>query len=531
MRLDGLTIALRARSPWESVDLGIALLRANARCVYAAWVLTTLPVFVLLNAVCWAFDTLWLAPLLLWYLKPVFDRVPLFVISRAVFGTAPSLRETLQAQLDWGWRGVLRWMHWRRLHPGRAMLLPVDLLEGIGGARRAERVRVLTRSNASPNVLLTIIGVNLEAVFFFSIILLGLMFVPSEFFSDAAKAVWESLFEDPPRWAQALVNLLGWVAITIVEPFFVGAGFGLYLNRRMQLEGWDIELAFRRMAARLARPLAAAALLLLAAMAAPLPASAQQCTRPPDEQRSSAPSPLVPLPDYLHDPARDWELRTTLPELFGDAYRDDGALFAAAVGQVYRGEDLSPKVEVSFWRRRVPIKADKADDLTPGWVKATSQVFAFIAKYGLWILVVALLGILLANHRRWLPWIADRIAPGRMLDAVETRGDDRSESLPDDVVAAVRELLQGGRVRDALSLLYRAGVQRLAAQFDIALPPGATESDCLRRARDLRDRRYAALFERIVRSWQGAAYAQRPPSTAAVEALLSEWSAPPEPAT
>src|SRR5690606_28081180 len=59
----------------------------------------------------------------------------------------------------------------------------------------------------------------------------------------------------------------------VLEPFYVAAGFALYLNRRTLLEGWDIEVALRRIATRHA----AAALLLAFSFAfmSPLPASAQ----------------------------------------------------------------------------------------------------------------------------------------------------------------------------------------------------------------------------------------------------------------
>ena len=35
-------------------------------------------------------------------------------------------------------------------------------------------------------------------------------------------------------------------AVLFLEPFFVAAGFGMYLNRRAELEAWDIEQEFRR---------------------------------------------------------------------------------------------------------------------------------------------------------------------------------------------------------------------------------------------------------------------------------------------
>jgi hypothetical protein len=35
-------------------------------------------------------------------------------------------------------------------------------------------------------------------------------------------------------------------AVAFLEPFYVAAGFGMYLNRRVELEAWDIEQEFRR---------------------------------------------------------------------------------------------------------------------------------------------------------------------------------------------------------------------------------------------------------------------------------------------
>jgi hypothetical protein len=41
------------------------------------------------------------------------------------------------------------------------------------------------------------------------------------------------------------------VACSLMDVFITGAGFGLYVNSRTWIEGWDIELAFKRMANRL----------------------------------------------------------------------------------------------------------------------------------------------------------------------------------------------------------------------------------------------------------------------------------------
>ena len=97
MRVDGLTIALRERAPWESVDLGVALVRSHARRIVPVWLLSS----GLLCAACigigYLLDLGWLGGVLLWWSKPLLDRIPLFVLSRAVIGETPGFRATWRA--------------------------------------------------------------------------------------------------------------------------------------------------------------------------------------------------------------------------------------------------------------------------------------------------------------------------------------------------------------------------------------------------------------------------------------------------
>ncbi len=47
----------------------------------------------------------------------------------------------------------------------------------------------------------------------------------------------------PAQWLSSLAYML---AVLFLEPFYAAAGFGMYLNRRAELEAWDIEQEFRR---------------------------------------------------------------------------------------------------------------------------------------------------------------------------------------------------------------------------------------------------------------------------------------------
>lgn len=508
MQLDAISIALRQRAPWEATDLGIALVRRHAGVIYAAWAAITLPVCLLFSASGVLLEIPWLAPLLLWWLKPIFDRIPLFVLSRAVFGQAPTWRETVRAQRHWGWR-AWRWLHWRRLHPGRALLLPVDVLEAQSGAQRSARCRVLSKASGAPSTLLTIVAVHIEMMLYVSIFVLGLMFVPIEFMSDSAQAMFETLFEAPPVWAKVVMDLIYWLTISIMEPFYIGAGFGLYLNRRTQLEAWDIELAFRRLALRLRGGVSGAVLALILVLGSG-----------PDARAETLASQNVEV--GADNAASDQPL--ALQKVFAGQYHDEGEAFESSVNRAYTNDDLNPKKTIHVWKLRRPAEDVKPTD-TPSWLKSIGMVIGFMAEYGLWILLGILAVLIIRYANRWIPWISDRFEPRRELATIETHDIQFETPLPNDVVAAVRALWSAGEARKALALLYRAAVQRLSDRLGSTMPKGATESQCLRAARSLTETD-ARLFAAIVRNWQAIAYAQRSPSEAELEALLQAWQQP-----
>jgi hypothetical protein len=57
----------------------------------------------------------------------------------------------------------------------------------------------------------------------------------------------QSLWRPGHAWVSALEYA---TVVLFLEPFYVAAGFGMYLNRRVELEAWDIEQEFRRAFAR-----------------------------------------------------------------------------------------------------------------------------------------------------------------------------------------------------------------------------------------------------------------------------------------
>lgn len=491
MRVEDLQVAVRPRRPFEAVDLGFALLRRHAAAVYAPLLAVALPLALL---VLLAF---WKAPfwgLLAWrWLKPLLDRVPLHVLARATFGQVPAPRETLRDLWRGPKTGLLAGLLWRRLAPARAMALPVNQLEGLKGKAFRQRWTVLARSGGGAAAALLLICLVFELVAWGSLVLLLAILLPAHLH------VADWLFEaDTSLGGPRCLLVLHVAATLLVEPFFAAAGFALYLNRRTALEGWDIELAFRRMARRLA-----AALLLLVFAAAPLQAQDKPPTAPPPEAKAAK---AEPRPD---DPL------TPTP-----GSRPAGEAKRAAIEVMKRKEFGELKeVRVPEWLKRDAPRRNRQrldlawlGELLAPFVKgaAVAALFAAVA-WVLWHFRARLAG-LLQPRRKAVP-----------LDTLFGL-DIRPESLPDDVGAAAWRLWLAGEARAALALLYRGALASLVHAHGVALHAGSTEGDALRLADAALPAPGADFFARLTGAWLRLAYRHEAPEAEAARALCDGWA-------
>ena len=538
MRAEGLSIALRARTPWEATDLGIALVREYAVPIWRAWACVVLPTALLLGLLCQLLGNVSIASLLLWWLKPVFDRIPLYVLSRAVFGAVPNLQDTLRAQRSRAdfWP-LFAQLTWRRFHPMRALFLPVDFLERLTGAQRSARTRLLARAQGSPSALLTIVCVNMETMLLGSIVLSAVIFVPTEFFSDAMRDTLQHLLTEPPPWVQWALFAAYTLALSIIEPIYVGAGFGLYLNRRMELEAWDIDLAFRQLAARLHERASSAAralqfaLLLAVAGAGALHSDVSYAAiqAESDAPESDAPESEAPESDAPEsDALAPIELAAlTLEQNLDEHFVPPNAKFDASIKKALAGPELNPKATIVEWQRKVPeLRAKKAPAMNFMGFDWLANSFGFLLQNALWILLVIALVLLLPYLLRLFGALEPRTKSTRSASALSVFDAELATTLPPDIAAAVTQLWHQGDRRGALALLYRAGVLRLCERLGQPLPLGATESECLRMARELADADdHRVLFPALVKQWQGIAYASCEPSWVEVQSLLARWQA------
>src|SRR5690606_25245291 len=140
---------------------------------------------VVVNAAALAIGQAWLAGLVLWWLKPVFERIVLYVLSRAVFGRAPTTVDTLRAQWHFGTGMLPAYLSWRRLGPARALLMPVDLLEGNAPAQRGPRRASLAGPAYPQAMVLTSVCLHFELALMLACVAAVYLFIPAEQLAQA----------------------------------------------------------------------------------------------------------------------------------------------------------------------------------------------------------------------------------------------------------------------------------------------------------------------------------------------------------
>lgn len=479
MQLERLSVELRPRGGWESIDLGFQMAHRWRQPVWGAWLAVYLPAAVVLHAV--FYWNLVVAALVLWWLKPVFDRFVLHVVSRAVFGERPTVRATLAAWREILTPGLAAALTIHRLQPARSSMLPVWQLEHQAGREAAARRRALGR-RLGGGTAATVLCVHFEAAIFLSVAMLAGLLAPA-----GADAGFE--FSEIFRKAGGEEEVLWWswydsacyvIAVSVIEPLYVAAGFALYLNRRAVLEGWDIELQLRRLDERLRAAAAGGTLALVLGFAVlavlPQPVEAQERSAREEIRK------VLEAPEFQeYEQGKRW------------AYR--GA----------RQREPDPTAERGIWKK-------------------LAQILAELQQFLLWTAAAAAVVALLYVLRRWLPQWRDAAqeayrAPDALFGLALA-----PESLPEDVAGAALAFVREGRRREALSLLYRGALSVLVHRDHVPLTEGHTEGDCVRAARGTLAAPAGDYFARLVQAWTGAAYAHRLPDAPHVESLCREWA-------
>ena len=497
MDLDRMAAVIRPRRPLEAVDLGFSMVRAWGWDVYRTWFPALIPLWLGITLLCSSLP--WLGLLLLWWLKPLYDRLVLQVVSRRLFGAEAGPRSILGTPGKLLGPGTLASLTYLRPDPARSYVLPLGQLEGLKGRRRRRRASLLNQDYRGSAVLLTLTCLLLELAVYFAVAGLIALVLPHKSFGNVLDYLanpWDPA--QPHTFAWPLLSLVYLITVSVIEPFYVAGGFSLYLSRRTHLEGWDVELGLRRLSRRLR-----------------------------DGARSTAAALLVSallLGSWAASPAGAQEVAPEAEPAAVDAGWVDAMGLEKALERVYAAEELQTEEEVTRWVwTRKPKEADD-DPLVPSvdldpmfsFLRALAWIAGGLAAVALVILSVRALRI---GSRR-------RPEARRPSSLPATRsGLLDGESLPDDIPAAARRLIAGGDPLAAVGLLFRGAVAALVERHGAPIRRGWTERDLVRFLKGRGDAERGRYFRRLVAAWQRGAYGHLPPDTDDADELCRNWAA------
>ncbi len=517
MRVEALAIALRARQGWEAIDLGFRMATHWARPLWTVWLAVYLPLTLALLAALNAEPMV--AALAIWWSKPIADRFALFVLSRRVFGDPATLAQTLASWRSVLTPGLIRALLLRPFGWDRSFLQPIPLLERQRGAAARRRAALLGRRLGGHAMALAMVCLCFELVVMLALAMFGSLLMPA---ADVGGATVSSDFAEVLGidWWGIGLTLAYAVAVAVVEPFFVAAGFAMYLVRRTQLEGWDIELALRTAAVedeagqgtaatRVGPPklqaVSALAIFVLAGLGlststpaqADVPVNKGQllASQSQDGPSTPPPAPPAPPPPPLDTPAR------------------------RAALEVLKDPEFGRTVERMQWQLDIGKKKEKEPSSTDlDWLRDVGDWVAAAMRVTMWLLLA-----ILAMAVVWL--LARRAGGGRAdahldLPPQQLFGLAISpDSLPDDVIAAALAAIAEGHLREAVSLLYRGALSYLVHDCAMRIGEGTTEGEVLRIAQPLLSVPAYAHFQRLVAAWIEIAYGHRPGNAEHLRAL------------
>ncbi len=486
MRPNQLLLALRPRSHWEALDQGMVMARYWFWPLIKTWLVFTLPALLLLGLL--LRDPLWVT-LIFWWLLPLWERPILFMLSRLAFDEKCKTSEVWQAMREISWLEIIYALTIFRFNLARSMDAPVAMLEQPDRKTHRQRVFQLHRTGAvNAAHWLTIVSAHIAGVLTYLMIFMPQLLDPAIMSFNWEEAL-QKVMEEGQGWQETFQVIYYYLALAIITPFYVASGFSLYLNRRMDLEGWDIEIAFRHLRSSWKLPTQVLLTLLLPA--------------------------LILLGSN---------------DIYASALPLDRYTVAEEIDAIESSEPVHSVVNFKY-----PVALKQWFTSEPDLEKDHSWYYWLVEvffPYFRWLALgvfLSFVAIVLWRYRhkigKWIRGVVIPMASSTILEKTTINAENHVSTKP--VWAGVDQealsLLQQGQQREALALLYRGALSKLYEHLDTVLPPGCSEYECLLFANQhlsMEDREY---FRQLIQSWLAVAYGGAELDVAMIAALCHSW--------
>ena len=503
---------LRRRSVWEAADSGVLLWRKSFIHFIPFFALP----LILIACALWLLpgNTVFLAYFTIWWLKPLFDRMVLHVVSARFFAAdndSPFRYRDMCKGLFAMRRGLLGDLLWRRFSPYRAALLPIRVLERSDGAQFKSRKNALASGGLNFCALISAFGLILEAILLageavFAMTVTQMILPSGTYFFRHNMHITETLI-----FAAFCMNYI------LVGSLYVCMGFGLYINSRVEVEGWDLQLLFQKFAAApsaapaaFRRGVSSVTAVLLFCVFFALPQTAYANGGKPDGDTPNGGETQFTFLENLPSPEA-YSLLEVLPS--PDAYSLD------ILHEILESPDFGGSRE--GWGIYLRDRGNRQESPTlPSQeflerMQRLRQAFAYVLR-GVAILAAAGLAVFALywyrkNRRKGITPLWD----GKNNYAFSPFSPEEPEAL----FSKADDLFKRGNLREAWAACLAGCIGACAKYHALSFPPDATEYSCRDLVRRLLPAR-AEGFSALVQTWVLFAYGGRPPGEDAFEKAL-----------
>ncbi len=491
MKIENIRIALVERNPWQAIDMGFNIARQFYLPLLKSYLLGFGIICLPLIAVLYYYP-FW-AALLIWYLKPLFEVGPQLILSRLIFSEEFSNRQiahiTFNAMKKYFWLALFH----LRLSIRRSFIMPVYLLEQLPSEPRKKRLKMLSLGQSQGPVSLTVLLSHAEMLFYLVILFIVYQFIPEYERANPFILLQQEKTDLAIEW----FSITSWlIAMIAVAPFYVCGGFALYLNKRIELEGWDIELSFKKIKNRLKNSITVAGSLLLFLFF--ISAPHQLLAVESDSHTKTIP----PQSENLKKEKKEQKI----PEINRKTKEE--------IQYILHHKPLEFIPEQSQWKIS---SSDSKSSANLSWLAATFEIF-------LWGAVILLILWLLSK----IPNLKHTLTPIEKREKIIRKANVfgmklTSNELNMDLLTALNTALLDSHFRKVLALLLSSALGELAQMGNKKIPRGATEADCLMIAKKFSpETQWFSWFEQLIQYWSALAWGHKPVTKAQLETLITQ---------
>ena len=492
----------RQRNAWQVFDLTQLVVKHHFVQLMLIVVCLYLPIIILLTLIFSAST----ASLIVWWLKPLLERPLLDFLSKRSFYQPTTTWSSILSIKKLKVIDIISMLTIRRFSPYRAYLAPIEQLELLEGKERSKRKNTLLNRNDHKQTFWLIFCLHIEVLVTMLFMLVVYNFIPQGISID------DQFFTSGTAFYQLelLYSCCLMVALMLITPFYVTGGFLGYLNSRIDMEGWDLELIFKGIAARF-RHIAAALIIGIFSFTLPAP--------PLAAQEVSAEQTAIEKIDAL-------EAENTVIE---EVLNERNIAIRKEVDDIYEQHQL---IEIaSVW---VPDNENKNKDFNLDWLKnffIGLAAISNIAAYLIWLLLAALIVWIIyklyqAGGFKWLKFSGQKSKAIEKVVEIPTflSSIDHSEG-PKDLLKAAQVANSEHAYRTALMYLLKYAFIYAQNFSSVLITKSMSEKECetalLKALPTLLHKHYQHLF----RLWIQQAWAHKDVTQQQVEEVITAFYA------